>query len=206
MFKFKQILKQIELYYVMALNLKTLIVYGTRYGATAGTSEEIAKILREEGFEVQVVNAKEEKIKDLSPYELVVVGTSVQMGRWTGEIEDFLKKHEQELSQKKMALFVSSMKTVAQREGKTADVESARKFDIDNKLPKYSFKPISVGFFGGVMNYNKLNFLFKKTFGSMKERLNKDGFKETEPGVWELRDWEEIRLWAKELAQKAKSA
>ncbi len=185
--------------------MNTLIVYGTRYGATAGTSEEIAKILGSEGFNVQVVNAKEEKIKDITEYDLIIVGTGVQMGRWTGEIEDFLKKHEAELKQKKMALFVSSMKTVAQREGKTADVESARKWDIDNKLPKYSFQPISVGFFGGVMNYNKLNFLFKKTFGSMKERLNKDGFKETEPGVWELRDWDEIRLWAKELTQKAKS-
>ena len=29
--------------------MKALIAYGTRYGATAGTSEEIAKILREEG-------------------------------------------------------------------------------------------------------------------------------------------------------------
>ena len=46
--------------------MKTLIVYGTRYGATAGTSEEIAKVLREEGFDVKVVNAKKEKVKDIS--------------------------------------------------------------------------------------------------------------------------------------------
>ena len=44
--------------------MKTLVVYGTRYGATAGTSEEIAKVLREEGFNVWVVNAKEEKVDD----------------------------------------------------------------------------------------------------------------------------------------------
>jgi menaquinone-dependent protoporphyrinogen oxidase len=170
--------------------MNALIVYGTRYGATAGTSEEIAKVLRNEGLDVKVVNAKEEKVKDLSPYELIVVGTGVQMGKWTGEIEDFLKKHEKELEQKKLAIFVSTMKTVAEREGKTADVESARKFDIDNKLPKYSFKPISVGFFGGVLNYNKMNFLFKKTLGSVRAQIEKDGFKETEPGVWELRNWE----------------
>jgi len=34
--------------------LKALIAYGTRYGATTGTSEEIAKILREEGEEKDV--------------------------------------------------------------------------------------------------------------------------------------------------------
>ena len=184
--------------------MQTLIVYGTRYGATAGTSEEIAKVLRQEGLAVKVVNAKEEKNIDISPYELVVVGTGVQMGRWTGEIEDFLKTHETELAQKKMALFVSTMKTVAEREGNQKDLANAREWDIDKKLPKYSFKPVSVGFFGGVIDYNKLNFLFKKTFGSLRKRLEAAGFKETAPGVFELRDWDEIRKWAKELASKAK--
>jgi len=184
--------------------MKTLIAYGTRYGATTGTSQEIAKILTEKGFEVKVANLKEEKIKDITPYEFVIVGTGVAMGRWTGEVEDFLKKHEKELSQKKFALFVSSMKTVAEREGKTEDLATGRKFDIDNKLPKYSFQPISVGFFGGVIDYNKMNFLFKKTFGSMRDRLEKDGFKETSPGVYELRNWDEIRSWAMDIAEKAR--
>jgi menaquinone-dependent protoporphyrinogen oxidase len=185
--------------------MKTLLAYGTRYGATASTSQEIAKIIGEQGFEVKVANLKEEKIQDIAPYELVIVGTGVQMGKWTGEVEEFLKKHEAALAQKKVALFVSTMKTMAEREGNQKDVASAREWDIDKKLPKYSFHPISVGFFGGVIDYNKMNFLFKKTFGSIRKRLDADGFKETSPGVYELRDWEEIRSWAKELAAKAKA-
>jgi menaquinone-dependent protoporphyrinogen IX oxidase len=47
--------------------MKTLLVYGTRYGATMSTSEEIAKVLQAEGFEVKVANTKEEKIKDIAP-------------------------------------------------------------------------------------------------------------------------------------------
>ncbi len=184
--------------------MNTLIAYGTRYGATIGTAQKIAEILTTEGFTVKVANLKEEKIKDITPYELVVVGTGVQMGRWTSEVEDFLKKHEKELAQKKMAFFVSTMKTVAEREGKTKDVESARQFDLDNKLPKYSFQPVSVGFFGGVLNYNKMNFFFRKTLGSVRDQVVKDGFKEIEPGVYELRDWDEIQAWAKELAAKVR--
>ena len=42
-------------------------------------SEEITKILREEGFEVRVVNAKEQKVKDISECELVIVGSVIQM-------------------------------------------------------------------------------------------------------------------------------
>jgi menaquinone-dependent protoporphyrinogen IX oxidase len=54
--------------------LKVLIAYGTRYGATTGTSEEIPKISREEGFDTKIVNLKEEKIKDISEYDLIIVG------------------------------------------------------------------------------------------------------------------------------------
>ncbi len=42
--------------------MKALIAYGTHFGATSGTSDEIAKILREEGFDAKIINLKEEKI------------------------------------------------------------------------------------------------------------------------------------------------
>jgi hypothetical protein len=39
--------------------------------------------------------------------------------------------------------------------------------------------------------------------GFLKPQLEKDGFQEVQPGVYELRDWDEIRKWARELAAKA---
>ena len=71
--------------------MKTLIIYGTRYGATAGTSEKISEILHDEGFEVKVVNAKEEKINNISKYDLIIVGSGLQIGKWTSEAENVLK-------------------------------------------------------------------------------------------------------------------
>ncbi len=183
--------------------MKALIAYGTRYGATTGTSEEIAKVLREEGLEVKVVNLKEEKVKDISEYDLIVVGSGIQMGKWTGEAEDFLKKFQQQFASKKLAIFVSSMKTVSEREGKLDDLAQARKIELEDKIAKYNLQPIAVGFFGGVLDFNKMNFLFRRTFGFIKPQLEKDGFKQVQPDVYELRDWDEIRQWAKELAQKA---
>ncbi|MHA2198767.1 MAG: flavodoxin domain-containing protein, partial [Candidatus Thorarchaeota archaeon] len=58
--------------------MRTLIAFCTRYGATASTSEEIAKVLRNEGFDVHVVNTKKEKVKDISEYDLVLVGAGLQ--------------------------------------------------------------------------------------------------------------------------------
>jgi menaquinone-dependent protoporphyrinogen oxidase len=184
--------------------VRTLIVFGTRYGATAGTSEEIAKVLREEGFDVRVVNAKKEKIKNISEYELIVVGSGMKMGKWTGEADDFLKKFKNELEHKRLAIFVSTMKTVSEREGKAEDVANMRKVALEDKVAQYNLHPITLGFFGGVLDYNKMGFLFKRTMGFLKPQLEKDGFKETEPDLYDLRDWDEIRSWAKALAKKAR--
>jgi menaquinone-dependent protoporphyrinogen oxidase len=184
--------------------VKTLIVYGTRYGATAGTAEEIAKVLREEGFEVKVANAKNEKTKDLSEYELVVVGSGMRMGKWTGEADNFLEKFRKELDLKKLAIFVSTMKTVSEREGKTDDVAEMRKVALEDKVAQYNLHPIALGFFGGVLDYSKMGFLFKRTMSFLKPQLQKDGFEETQPDLYDLRDWDEIHNWAKELARKAR--
>ena len=185
--------------------MKTLLVYATRYGATAGTSEAIAKVLREEGFDVKVVNAKEEKIKDITQYELIVVGGGMQMGKWTGETEDFLKKFQKELAQKKVAIFVSSvMKSVYECEGKTEDLEKTRKEYLEDKPAKYGLEPIAVGLFGSVVDYNKMGLIERKTLGSVKTRLEAAGFKEIKTGVYDTRDWDEIKDWARKLVLKAR--
>jgi menaquinone-dependent protoporphyrinogen oxidase len=184
--------------------VKALILYGTRYGATRGTAEEIARVLREEGFEVRVADSKNEKIKDISEYGLVIVGSGMRMGKWTDEADDFLKKFQKELEHKKLAIFASTMKTVSEREGKTEDVAKMRKAALEDKVVQYNLHPIALGFFGGVLDFNKMGFLFKRTMGFLKPQLEKDGFKETQPDLYDLRDWDEIRNWAKELARKTR--
>jgi menaquinone-dependent protoporphyrinogen oxidase len=183
--------------------LKALIVYGTRYGATAGTSEEIAKVLAQEGLEVKVVNAKKEKIKDIAQYDLVIVGSGMQMFRWTGEAEDFLKKFQKELSQKKLAVFVSSaVKSTYEREGKKEELAKIWKEYLQDKVDKYSLHPVSMAMFGGIIDYNQMNPITRRAFGSTKKVYEADGFKENPAGVFDMRNMDEIREWAKELAAK----
>jgi menaquinone-dependent protoporphyrinogen oxidase len=182
-----------------------LIVYGTSFGATKGTSEEIARILREENFDIKIVDAQEEKVKDISEYELIIVGSSLANCRWNSQAEDFLKKFHKELEQKKLALFVSSVITIAEREGNTEEIAKLRKIAIEDKVSKYDLKPIATGLFGGILNYNKMGFIARKGMEiAFKSRLQNNGFKETEPGVYDLRDWDKIRSWTVELAKKAR--
>ena len=184
--------------------VKALIVYGTRYGATAYTSEVIAETLRQEGFEVKVVNAKNEKIRRINEYELVIVGSGIQMGRWTNEPEKFLKNFQQELFQKKLAIFVSSgaAHPLSEGEEKTREIQDARTKYLEEKAARYNLKPLALGLFGGVYDFNKMSWILRRTMSSLKPQLEEAGLKETEPGLYDTRDTNAIRNWAKEVAQK----
>ena len=185
--------------------IKALIVYGTRYGATASTSEEIAEILRKEGFDVRVVNAKKEEVYDISEYELIIVGSGMKIDRWTKEPENFLKKFKKELMKKNVAVFVSSgVQAIYEYEGNSEAGERAQRKYLEEKAEKYSLNPIALTIFGGVLNFNKMGWMARKTVGQLWRKFEEAGF-EKKDGIYDTRDWEAIRKWTKELAQKVRS-
>ena len=186
---------------------KALIVYGTRYGATEMTSEEIADVLRQEGLEVKVVNLKKDKVKDITEYELVIVGSGIQINKWTKEPESFLKKFPKELAKKKVALFVccGSTQPLDDKTDKAKSIENARTKYLEEKAAKYSLQPIALGLFGGVYNYNRVSWLFGKFMEAIKPQLEEAGVPQTEPGLYDTRDLNAIRNWAKEVAQTVQS-
>jgi menaquinone-dependent protoporphyrinogen oxidase len=183
---------------------KALIVYGTRYGATEMTANEIADVFRKEGLDVKVVNLKDEKVKKIGDYELVVVGSGIKINRWTKEPEKFIKNHQKELTKKKVALFVccGSAEPIDEKEDKAASIERARKKYLEEKAAKYNLQPVALGLFGGVYNFNTMGWFFRRSMSAVKPQLEAAGFKETEPGLYDTRDLDAIRGWAKELAQK----
>ncbi len=185
--------------------VKALVVYGTRYGATANTSEVIAEVLRQEGLEVRVVNAKDDKIQSLSEYELIIVGSGIWMGRWTREPEKFLERFQRELSHKRLALFVccGSAHPLSDCEEKTREIEDARRKYLEEKAAKYNLKPFALGLLGGVYDFNKMSWLLRKTLSAVKLQLEEAGVKETEAGRYDLRDFAAIRRWAKKAAATA---
>ena len=183
---------------------KALIVYGTRYGATALTSEEIADVFRQEGLEVRVVNLKDEKVKDINEYDLVVVGSGIRIGKWTKEPQKFIKKFQKELAKKKVALFVccGAARPIDEAGKDETKMQESKTKYLDEKAAKYNLQPVALGFFGGVYNFNKVSRLFRGFMASIKPQLEAAGVPETEPGLYDTRDLDAIRGWAKELAQK----
>jgi menaquinone-dependent protoporphyrinogen oxidase len=180
---------------------KVLIVYGSRHGATESTSEEIAKVLRGESLEVKVVNAKKEKISDISGYNLIIIGSGIQMGKWTSEPDDFLSQFRKDLANKRVAIFVSSAAQASlEYEKKTSEIENNRKQNLEEKANRYGLQPVSLVTFGGFWDYNHMNFLLRKMLSGFIPRIEAAGFKEIQPGLYDTRDWNVIRAWAKEMA------
>jgi len=182
---------------------RSLIVYGTRYGATAKSSKEIADVLCQKGLAVKLVNLKDEKIKDIQEYELIIVGSGIQIGKWTNEPEQFLAKFQQELTRKKLALFVCCGGANPLSEGaqKIKESHDAKIKYLDEKASKYSLKPIALGLFGGIYDFNKMSWFFRKTLSGIKPKLEAAGFKETESGIYDTRDLMAIRNWAEEVVK-----
>jgi menaquinone-dependent protoporphyrinogen IX oxidase len=185
---------------------KALIVYGTRYGATEMTSWEIAGVFRQEGLDVEVVNLKNDKVKDITEYDLVTVGSGIQINKWTKEPDKFLKNFRRELAKKKVALFVccGSTEPLDEKTDKATSIGNARTKYLEKIASKYNLRPVALGLFGGVYNFNNVPWLFGRFMQAIKPQLEAAGVPQTEPGLYDTRDLNAIRIWAKEIAQTVK--
>jgi menaquinone-dependent protoporphyrinogen oxidase len=104
------------------------------------------------------------------------------LDRWTGEPEDFLKKFQRELTQKKVALFVccgSATDMQSKANGKPSPAERGRKNYLEEKAAKYNLKPVALGLFGGVYNYNMEPWYAKKAMEMDRPRIQAS-YKETQ--------------------------
>ena len=182
-----------------------LIVYGTRTGATAKTAELIAKELRQEGFTVRVVNAKDENVQSISEYELIIVGSSIQMGRWTKEPEQFLRRFQRDLSTKQLALFVSCGAAHPEASWRPQERDEVYQKYLGEKATKYNLHPIALGLFGAIYDFNKISWLHRKIMSGLRPQLVAAGYPETAPGVFDTRDVPAIQQWIQDLAQRVRS-
>ena len=68
-----------------------LVAHGSKLGGTQGLAEMVADSLRAEGFEAEVRPARE--VRDVSPYDVVIVGGALYAFRWHRDARRFVKRH-----------------------------------------------------------------------------------------------------------------
>lgn len=181
--------------------MKALVVYGTRYGTATEIAQEIGKIITEQDVETDIVDARGLKNFDISDYDLIIVGSGIKIGKWTKSSLKFLKDYKEELAHKNVALFV----TCGAANKEETKQEGWEKYLIKVAEDNLINKPLDLGLFGSVYDPEaNQGLMFKMVNRSIKKDLEKQGIDATKRH--DYRDWDEIRLWSKNLVTKINAA
>jgi menaquinone-dependent protoporphyrinogen oxidase len=161
-----------------------LVAYASATGTTAEVAAEVAKVLRAAGLTVDVMRVQD--VKDIKAYSAVIFGTALRMGKPIGPGVRFATRFSAALAQVPVALFSVG---IGMREDTPVARDKTRTMlaPILQAIPT----PVSLEFFGGRLDYSKLNPFYRWMF----KRVKSDDLAE---GDW--RNWEAIRAWAGTLA------
>lgn len=153
--------------------MKTLIVYATKYGSTKKCAELVKTFL---DGDTRIAQIKNDAIA-LSEYNSVIVGGPVYMGKMHSDISAFCKRYKNQLLSKRLALFACCYTP-------SEDAQYLKKL-FPKELLGHSLCTTTVG---GIMDYKKMNFFYRKMFQSLKkiDDFNKE-FTEPEIRIDDIR-------------------
>lgn len=175
--------------------MKALVIYGTRWGGTLNVAEKIGQVIRDEGYSVDVVDAKQTP-QNVGPYDLVIIGSGIRADKWTKETITFIEKNAELLRTKKTALFVSCQMADGGKEAQ----DKAKKLYLEKTAEQYGLKSVAFGFFGGFLDFSKSHGLFVDILVRVNRKsLCKNGLDTRK--VRDTRDWTIIEAWAREVAK-----
>jgi menaquinone-dependent protoporphyrinogen oxidase len=165
-----------------------LVAYATKYGATAEIAEKIGQVLRQAGLRTDVLPTG--RVSDLTPYQAVVLGSAVYIGKWRKEAVKFLQANENMLAERQVWLFSSGPT------GQGDPVELLKDWRFPGALQPIvdRIQPHDIAVFHGNLNMKKLNFIEKWMIKNVKAPIG------------DFRDWEAITAWATTIADKLKEA
>jgi menaquinone-dependent protoporphyrinogen oxidase len=85
--------------------MKILVTHGSERGGTAEIASLIGDRLREAGFDVDVIAAHD--VREVRPYDAVVIGGAIYMGRWHADARALALRHAAALRERQIWLFSS---------------------------------------------------------------------------------------------------
>lgn len=163
-----------------------LVTYATKHGSTAEIAEKIGQVIRERGFNVDVLPV--EQVQNITSYQSVVVGSAVYAGQWRQEAATFLEKSESALAERPVWLFSSG----PTGDGEPEQLMNGWKFPGTLQPIANRIQPRDITFFHGVLDTEKLGFAEKLIVKGLKAPTG------------DYRDWEVITSWAEDIAHDLK--
>jgi menaquinone-dependent protoporphyrinogen oxidase len=167
---------------------QVLVAYATKYGATAEIAERIGQVLRQAGLHTDVLPV--DRVSDLTPYNAVVLGSAVYIGKWRKDATKFLQANEEMLAERQVWLFSSG----PTGEGEPVELLNGWRFPKAQQPIADRIQPRDVAVFHGDVNGKKLNLIEKWML------------KNVEAPIGDFRDWETITAWATAIADVLREA
>ncbi|MGD0273338.1 MAG: flavodoxin domain-containing protein [Gaiellaceae bacterium] len=125
-----------------------LVAYATKHGSTREVAADVARVIRQAGFEVDISPARE--VKSLDLYQAVVLGGALYMGRLHKDARKLLERKRGELASLPLAVFAMGPKSTEPQELESSGAQLGRALKA---VPEV--KPLTTAIFGGVMKFGK---------------------------------------------------
>jgi menaquinone-dependent protoporphyrinogen oxidase len=166
--------------------VKVLVAYGSKYGSTKEIAEKIGEAVKGEGVDVDVLSA--DKVKSVTGYQGVVIGSAAYIGMWRKEVVSFVKKNEKELTKRPVWIFSSGPA------GKGDPVKQMEGWLYPKALQPViaNIKPEDITVFHGNISVEKMSWMEKQMIKMVKSEYG------------DFRDWDAIAKWGKEIAAELK--
>jgi menaquinone-dependent protoporphyrinogen oxidase len=164
------------------MEIKVLVAYASKYGATAEIAEKVGQTLRQAGLQVDVMSVN--LVSDLAQYKAVVLGSAIYMGQWRKEVGKFLQSNEKLLAERPVWLFSSG----PMGKGDPVQLVKGWRFPKKQRAIIERIKPRDTAIFHGMLDMKKLNFFERWIIRNVKAP------------VGDFRDWDAIASWAAAIA------
>ena len=157
--------------------MRVLVAYATKAGSTAEVAAEIGRVIgSRDGCTVDMRPV--EQLEGIDGYDAVIVGSGIRAGRWLSGATKFVERHRDALRRVPVALFAVCLTMREDTEESRSEV--AAYLDPVRKV----VRPMDIGLFAGVMDYERLPLLLRLMVKKMGAPQG------------DFRDWESIRTWA----------
>ena len=164
--------------------MKTVIVVGSRHGATRGIADALAAELTRNGHPTDVATIAD--APPLTDYDAVIVGSSVYFGHWLTEARQYVERNQQALRGRRVWLFSSGPV------GQAAPKPDDKPHEIDQLVTLVNARGHRVFF--GKLDPAQLGLGERFVIWNVK-RITHDEVRDGD-----FRDWSAIRDWADEIS------
>jgi menaquinone-dependent protoporphyrinogen oxidase len=177
--------------------MTVLVAYASRHGATVGIAERIADGLRAAGLTVEARSINE--IRDITPYDAVVIGSAAYMFHWLKKATAFVKRNKEVLAERPVWLFSSGplgTDLVDENGRDIFEVTRPKEFDELQTMVHLRGERIFFGAWDGDAPPIGFGERFLKLMPASKAAMPTGDF----------RDWPAIDAWAAEIAAELKAS